>query len=337
MKDNYQLAVLTPVHIGDGDSYTRKEYYISDSKGKKYILINRVNLNEYVMSLSSNEQNSFFNNIKTKEFKLESTPKLKKSKIYHTIEDTIVKDNKLEHPTTIESTMKNNENKAYIPGSSIKGSIKTAILYDLLKKENKTLNSSDYDRIVNSEELVNIMSNISISDSNSALNMKTIQPKSITLLEKNEKSSHKDDKKSGMYNAIECIDNENLKFNLQLSNLNIDYIKECLYNFNKEYIEHELNFYSKIKTKENNNAKRVINWYNQLNKFNTLESPLIRIGGSTGLLSTTIALHMKIYNRNVFLYNFKDKDGNPVSINFPKIRKITPNDKPFGWCRLKTL
>ena len=331
MEYNYRLFALTPVHVGNGDSYTKKEYYLVDRKDKNIKLINRINLDKYVKSLNEIEQQKFFYNIKNEKFTLSSKDEnIKKSKIYSSIENTITEKNKLKHPTTINAAIKNNQFKAYIPGSSIKGSIKTAIIYNYLKKE-KPVKKEDYENICNSKEIENIMKNIKISDSSIAINIYTIQPKPLTLKSKSDKRRNDDDKKQGMYNAIECVYKANLDINIKLDDMSIDYIKECLYHFNKDYIEHELDFYSKIGTN-----KSIINIYNLLKEKNTKESPLIRIGGSTGLLSTTIGLHMKLNNLNEYKKTYI-KDSNKYDEEFPKIRKITPNNMPFGWCRLKSI
>jgi len=328
MEYNYRLHLFTPVHIGDGTSYTKKEYYlITENKdGKEITLINRVNLNQYIKSLSSEEQDKILIEIKKEDFKLPAT---KDFNLYFS-EKVPQNSKKEKHPTIIESTIKDIEFQPYIPGSSIKGSIKTAILYDQLKKY-RVSTQKDYEKICNNYNQLNFK--ISISDTSTANYIKTIQPLPITLEGEKEKAKNKDPKKSGMYNALECIPmNNNLDFNIKVENININYIKECLYYFNHDYIEHELGFYKKI-----GRNQEIINEYAILKDKNTKEEPLIRIGGSTGLLSTTIGLHMKNNNINLFTNLFKDKDGNPVDENFPKIRKITPDIKPFGWCRLKSL
>lgn len=330
MKYNYRLSVLTPVHIGDGTSYTKKEYYITNGNlgDKKVKLINRVNLNKYIQSLSSEEQDKILFEIKKYDFKL---PNIKQFKLYHSVEEFSNKSESDEkHPTTIESTIKDNKLQSYIPGSSIKGSIKTAIMYDLLEKENVST-KKDYEKVCNfNNDKINL--NISISDSSSAKYIKTVQPLSITLKGKNEKAKNDDSKKSAMYNALECIPQKNnLNFNIQTNENNINHIKECLYYFNYDYIDHELEFYSKIGTNKN-----LIKIYNQLKNLNTKESPLIRIGGSTGLLSTTIGLHMKLNNPDEYKKVYI-KDVKKYNEEFPKIRKITPQQIPFGWCKLKTI
>ena len=332
MKYNYSLSVITPVHVGDGDSYTKKEYYLTPREDKKPIkFINRINLNTYIDNLFEEEQDKFFHDIKDENFQLKKNKfNIEKSKVYHSIENTIKKNGKLAHPTTIDSMIKNNQNKAYIPGSSIKGSIKTAITYDFLKKENNQLKKEDYNTIVKSNKIQDLMSRIIISDTTTAKNLYTIKPKSITLKGKNDKRCNDDDKKQDMYNAIECIKKDKLNLNIQLKNIKMDKIKKTLYYFSYDYIEHELNFYSKIK-----NSEKTIKCYEHLKKNNTEDYPLIRIGGSTGLLSTTIALHIKNNNINLYKTLFKDKDGKDVDENFPKIRKLTANNQPFGWCRLR--
>ena len=210
--------------------------------------------------------------------------------------------------------------------------MKTAIIYDFLEKENKLSTRKDYENVCNKEEIKDIMSKISISDSSTVPHLKTIQPVPVTFKTKDHKPKNDDDKKQRMYNAIECIYKSNLDLTMKLDDVNIEKIKECLYYFSYDYIEHEKDFYSKIE-----NGEKIINYYNKLKEYNTRDSPLIRIGGSTGLLSTTIGLHMKNNNLELYKKTFKNKDGKNVDENFPKIRKLTTNKMPFGWCRFKSL
>lgn len=330
MDYNYNLSILTPVHIGDGTSYTNKEYYTSNgrkSDGTIVPLLNRVDLNKYMMFLSSEEQDRLLYEIKKDDFKLDN---IKDYRLYYSIEEfKQLNDDKDKHPTTIESTIKDINYRPFIPGSSIKGSIRTTIIYNFLDKERRLSSKEEYEEACKKPEITETMSKIIISDSSTTNNtIKTVQPLSITLKGKNDKARTDDGKKSGMYNALECIPLSKLDINIQLDNIDMDYIKECLYYFNYDYIEHEIEFYSKIDKKH-----EIIKNYKNLKGKNTKESPLIRIGGSTGLLSTTIGLHMKLNNLNLYKKTYI-KDFKKYNEEYPKIRKITPKNMPFGWCKL---
>jgi len=361
MKYNYKLEILTPTHIGDGTSYSNKEYYISNAKLNKtepVKLINKVNLTEYIKSISPAQQEDFLeklsqnttNNDKSNGFDfekyVEEHPRIKNFYDYKTIEVSkkTNKDENIKHPTRIDSTITDINNKAYIPGSSIKGAIRTAIIYEYLDRENNLKSQQDYEIIVNNNEIEKIMINMSISDSSEYKNpIRTVQILPFTLTQENDNSKTKDENKEDMYNAIECICTSKLNIQIQLTEenpVNMDYIKRCLFLFNYDYIDHELTFFKKMLKKEKDINKqkqieRIIEFYNRLKQENTKETPLIRLGGSTGLLSTCIGLHMKNNNPDLYKKTYI-KDKEKINEEYPKVRQITPNNQAFGWCKLKS-
>ena len=108
-----KLKIISPIHIGTGNEYSNSEFIHSrgkNKKGDKLNLIKRINLQEYYKDLSSDKKDKFLVNL-TNNLSLEEFDKKINNKYlrYRTID------------------------KAYIPGSSIKGSIKTALLYNELK------------------------------------------------------------------------------------------------------------------------------------------------------------------------------------------------------------
>jgi len=367
MNYNYNLEVITPTHIGDGNSYSNKEYFTSQAKLNKtreVTVINKLNLTEYLKNISSEQQDKFLeklshftiDNKDKREFNFESYIKeqntIKKYIEYKTIEEI----KKEKHPTRIDSTIKNINYKAYIPGSSIKGTIKTAIIYDYLDKENPTT-IADYKYICKSPEIEKIMSNISISDSSEYKNnIRTVQIMPFTLIKEGDNKKINDTNKGDMYNAIECIYPYNLNIELKITDEDIitdEYMKKALRLFNYDYIQHEIKFFTKMHENEKDiNKKRnilnIIEFYESLKEKNTNDSPLIRLGGSTGLLSTTIGLHMKNNNPNLYHEIYKSNDNkrnqkpgrntkNNKNEEYPKVRQITPNYNAFGWCKLSSI
>ncbi|MBQ6218764.1 MAG: type III-A CRISPR-associated RAMP protein Csm5 [Methanosphaera sp.] len=376
MKYNYNLSVLTPTHIGDGSSYSNKEYYVKEDNlyykinnkrsSRKVNYIFKLNLNEYLKNISPENQEDFLNKLSKNtinnqekeeiafEKYIEKHPDIIKYYDYKTIEITKkVENDGIKHPTRINSTIKNTNNKAYIPGSSIKGAIRTAIIYDYLDKKNPR-NQRDYEIICNCPEIDEIMKNISISDSSEYKNnIRTVQILPFTLTQEDDKNSNRDEKKGDMYNAIECIYNPynlNVEITLYEDNpLTMEYIQDCLRLFNYDYIDHELTFFEEMYNKEKDENKKdninhIIQFYEDLKGKNTKTAPLIRLGGNTGLLSKCIGLHMKNNYPNLYkqIYNDKNnpkkkKDNNNKNGEYPKVRQITPNNTAFGWCQLKSL
>lgn len=112
--------------------------------------------------------------------------------------------------------------------------------------------------------------------------------------------------------------------------LDIDYIKDVLYNFSMDYIEYEQDFIDTY------NIDFLKDYYKQLARENTPDSPLIRVGLGSGFMQTTI--NMKTKNEDPMLYKKVQKIAhkNSYDYEFPKSRKITAKTKkPLGWIKLR--
>ena len=125
-----KLKIISPIHIGSGNEYNNSEFIhapAKNKKGEKFTLIKRINLQEYYKDLPNDKKDKFLvnltNNISLKEFDNKISNKYLRYKTLDKTKNT---------PTTIKETIKTLD-EAYIPGSSIKGSIKTALLYNELE------------------------------------------------------------------------------------------------------------------------------------------------------------------------------------------------------------
>ncbi|MDR2967898.1 MAG: type III-A CRISPR-associated RAMP protein Csm5 [Methanobacteriaceae archaeon] len=126
-----KIQTLTPVHIGSGNKYSPSEYVSPELKNKKgniIHLIRRINFDKYYSSLSDDKKDEFLENITNFNFKLNEFDSEipKKFKRYNSINKTSNKFPKeiIEHIRTLD--------ELFIPGSSLKGAIKTAIVYNLI-------------------------------------------------------------------------------------------------------------------------------------------------------------------------------------------------------------
>ncbi len=137
-REKIKIKILTPVHIGwsEAKNLSAKEFFVEDNKVKiigtnkfiKYIIENNL-FDEYVSKLSKN--------------KLITT--LKELNIYEKRND-FVKDvislnrnlsmQEIKNMSNIVTFIKDQDNKIYIPGSSIKGLIVKAIEYNYILKNN---------------------------------------------------------------------------------------------------------------------------------------------------------------------------------------------------------
>ena len=121
--------------------------------------------------------------------------------------------------------------------------------------------------------------------------------------------------------------------------IDIDFIKQSIYNFSSDYIDYELEFCKKHKL---NNLAR---FYRICKKSNSKDKPLLKIGHGSGFLATTISLKIKQYGFDYFNLVKKNTKGRKSKSDFPITRKIITQkvnvngkpssmDKTIGWCQL---
>jgi CRISPR type III-A-associated RAMP protein Csm5 len=129
-----KIRTLSPIHIGSGNKYSTAEYVSpkakSKSKDKNVQLLRRVNFDKYYSKLSDDKVDEFLENITNYNFKLEEFDSNipKEFKRYDCINKTSNKspNEVVEHIRTID--------ELFIPGSSLKGAIKTALFYNKISR-----------------------------------------------------------------------------------------------------------------------------------------------------------------------------------------------------------
>jgi len=131
MKSKIKLESLTPIHIGSGSKYGPLEYYIknnklvrvdfyricSDPSFKKY--------NERVIRAALDNRKEFISNL---------VPDLAESHTLYSLDSKLGSIEGLEIREQIKTNL-----RPYIPGSSLKGSILTAMAYDYFKSHQEEL------------------------------------------------------------------------------------------------------------------------------------------------------------------------------------------------------
>lgn len=127
------LTTLSPIHIGSGKSYSCCEFVPAKAKSKGQIvkIIKRVNLTNYYSSLSDDRKDTFLASLTNSNFELKQfDKKIKKDFVrYQCIDNS-----RVDSINEVQEHIKTSD-KLYIPGSSIKGAIRTAIFYDLLTED----------------------------------------------------------------------------------------------------------------------------------------------------------------------------------------------------------
>jgi len=282
------FRVLTPVHISSGQILTKYEFIIKGSKFQFYSfdeIINYIDSKKNAESLFKFGLEGFFKhhnlNIKpTYEIPFHGRPK---DKVYEFI--------KL-------------GNKVYIPGSSIKGAIRTAYLYKMIKNDNnlrskflELIRSRNFRDFYNfyrdiEKKIDDTFRKILISDSeffkpSDCLKVVEIKHKNLSL-------------------AIEVL-RENFEFKIDIKFMD---------NNLKNQVDNAISEFSKDLV----NYLKSIGIYNSLT--NLENKKLIRLGRFKGYFSNTIMLILFYFDKNLY-EKYKKR-------TFWK----TINDQPLGFCEV---
>lgn len=358
---NCTLETKSPVIVAAGSEYQYgpQEYIFTKGKlnGNLVDLVKKIDITKYYKSLDEDKKEELLSNLLDSDFNLDeyfkSNTDIKNYDYYSSVSMCKTRLNKeiMEHVKTM--------NKLYIPGSSLKGALTTAILYDNItindvedtvrknylnkKKYNDILRNYFSSKKGNSAQK-NIMRFIQISDTNllkipRIYDIQSIQVKPydyeyykrggiVTTYYETIEQNSKLNCDITIKKDKEILNRLNLKEKGKI--LDIDYIKDVLYNFSMDYIEYEQDFIDTY------NIDFLKNYYKQLARENTPDSPLIRVGLGSGFMQTTI--NMKTKNEDPMLYKKVQKIAhkNSYDYEFPKSRKITAKTKkPLGWIKLR--
>lgn len=329
------LETLTPVHIGSGDVIEPYEYVITDR-------LHKINLGKFISSLSPEEREEFLevsstDMVRTRKF-IKEKARLSEISEYSTGvsgDARSIYEDKLDDPENILSiqTFIKTGGKPFIPGSSVKGTIRTAMLYSSLDKPavylDKDIEKQVFDFKNPQDDPFRVLK---VSDSlpfeYKALvlhNVKTyttkkyVAPKQLTasgyniLLEATN---------SYFTNNILRISHdlridEDLKRNSEFMDINIESIASSCNEFYSKVLENELEFF------ESPDVSYAYDTYKQL-KSGFLKirkekgSFLLRLGWGSGYDSTTVNLAKIIPNSKIS-------------------RRLIYEEFPLGWVKAKIM
>lgn len=370
MNSSYKcnLKVLSPVHVSSGEKYTASEYVKSKAKTKKGNVLNiikRMDVSNYFLSLDDDKKEEFLRDLSNPNFNLKDFD----SKIPNTYMKyrAINKSKKEISPTQEISEAIKTLNELYIPGTSIKGAIKSAILYyeiddDLIQdisnnvlRNNGRVDNRSYtnfmNRIFSSRKAPtpaqgDIMKFLQVSDS-STIKSPTIYDVATVMasfrLGHNEFYTRNKHSREPTLSFLECIARgNNLSFEIKNNYdydifkrlgldgkkhlIDMDNIKKAIYVFSRALINFEKEF------AEDYNIDYLYKFYSNLEKQNSLDNPVLKLGAGSGFLSTTIGLKIKKYDENLFDKIKNGTRGKTYDYSFPKSRKITQvGGLPLGW------
>lgn len=386
-KERYQVLidVLTPIHIGSGEIFASSEYIVDDAQFRingeitTKTVIRKIDVIKFFDSLSKTERDVFLNELKNLNFSL-NNPEFNSFSDNLKFKEKFTKKNLKKYGNgtyltcwdmepgvkkDIECATKSND-YLYIPGSSIKGSIRAALFYNLLNLEDipqlmDNINENDFDspieeafssKILDNSAQGSIMRFLQVSDSTVTKQKPIIyEVMPVTLKKPNRRNRNRFKESPFAKRYLECI-KPNRRFSTIISTnltdivenelgldeiskcLDFKFIKESLYNFADDLLHHEVGFCQK------NGLNDLADSYNQIWEQNSFKEPLLLLGSTTGFHSKSIYLKIKDHDEKYgtrYLKDFeKHLDFNfPRNWDFPKARRFTKIDNlPLGWSKL---
>ena len=338
---NYKLRTITPIHVSSGNKLQKTfDFMVFRDR------VNVLSFDKFLASLTEKESSLLEKLIEQENYENIYKDINKPIESYSKYSLRLLANNN-DKPREISEHIKTILNKkgdygAYIPGSTVKGFIRFAILFKILSHEansvcekwpNVSSNVSRLEEgIFSINNYLKLMTFFKVFDSDPIgiehLEVRNVEVRNfVTLFPRRSISEYAELIKEDTETYISIKDNE---FEEKLKKLGIkseqdEYIKkikdwkEACYELSKSIIEHEIEFFS--------NNKEIKSFYEELKDQNKPESPLLRIGKYKGKISQTLIL-------------LKDRirciDG-----SYPKTRRVTENKigydqvKPIGWVKLE--
>ena len=347
--NRYSLEIISPVHIGSGNKYSNKEFIIKDK------LLTRVEIGKIYETIENDNAKDDFilfleePGMTLKDFIGNDVPKNSRLYTANLPNEKILSE--------ISEFIKTN-NISFIPGSSIKGAIRTTFLYYMINENdiNELRYALQYrqntdvilDKIISgntkNSSYSDLLKFLQISDSNYIDKLEIICEQTLEAMYNGWNWYKRNNNIVQTY--IETIpmdlkiegdiainSNDELLKILGLhdkgKNLSFDKIKEIIYTFSRDLINYELEFAKKY------NIDFLSTFYEKIQKLNSKDSPLLKIGHGTGFMATTIGLKLK-NDHQLFEKIRMSTRGKTYQYEFPKTRKIDIEKHiPLGWCKLE--
>jgi CRISPR type III-A-associated RAMP protein Csm5 len=329
---NYKLKTITPVHVSSGNKLQKTfDFMVFRDR------VNVLSFDKFLASLTEKESSLLEKLIEQENYENIYRDINKPIESYSKYSLRLLANNN-DKPREISEHIKTILNKkgdygAYIPGSTVKGFIRFAILFKILSDEANSVcekwpNVSRLEEgIFSINNYLKLMTFFKVFDSD-PIGIEHLEVRNVvTLFSRRSISEYAELIKENTETYISIKDNE---FEEKLKKLGIkseqdEYIntikdwKRACYELSNSIIEHEIEFFS--------NNKEIKSFYEELKDQNKPESPLLRIGKYKGKISQTLIL-------------LKDRirciDG-----SYPKTRRVTENKigydqvKPIGWVKLE--
>jgi len=356
----YKIETVSPIHIGNGNSYSALDSVFTDTY---FYAIDMDALFRRLQEIGTEKIEKITADIESGRSLSENIRGIIEPKDVkrYTIKLSMQNRNDRKHIRGVQEFIKDANNGVYLPGSEIKGAIRTAILYRLL------LDEANYNQL--KKALINIKQRESRTIGDAKEGDRWAKKRLGKVLRNMAKEveqllrGKKDDAKYDLLKLIQVSDSSTYNpNNLEIQHINSfgsrgkhAYVealpKGAKFNgsFNitknlwllgelglgnrafllseEEVLEscYGLSAYllkNEIDYYRNHHEHQISDFYQQLQEENTKKNPLIRIGQGQGFLSTTITLAVK--NKDPDLYEVVRLGTRGISYpyKFPKTRRI---------------
>jgi CRISPR-associated protein Csm5 len=352
----YHLEVKSPLYIGSGGTYSEAEYIVKDQE------VWRIEINVLFPQFSQFQQRELIDSLENPNFKLADFLQCNHTPL----------DRAILYKVRYQGASPSNEiyefiktkRRPYLPGSSLKGAIRTAVLYALLgnreleelgrilndrnkrrlKRDVKQLLDRTFSRQSRKTANYDLLKFLQISDTAPLANLKIYSVKSLEVTETRTFGWYGRGK-APLELFQECMDvgakcsgefhltydsERHRSLNLQdrAQFLEESRLLEAIHTFSQDLIQYELGFAAKY------HIPFLTRFYEQLARENSPKTPLLKLGGGAGFLATTVALKLK-QDPALFEKVRQIKRGKSYRFEFPKTRRIAMGrEMPLGWVKL---
>ncbi|MGC8816038.1 MAG: type III-A CRISPR-associated RAMP protein Csm5 [bacterium] len=341
-KLKFKLKILTPLAITTGNKLLNNVDFFIDKN-----IIHFINFDKLLSKLSEDKIILLSNYLETDPSQINLNNFISVNDIPQIIKYSVSINNlNINNSNNVKEIIEhiknymNKENKVvygvYIPSSSIKGAIRTSIIYSILKEnfqkyKDIIIKDRNYweSKILDTKDK-KLLTYLKISDSNIIDASKALYVKNVILFNSSRRINEfieliKENTEFEISIDIDKLTNEvenKIEKDKKIIIQKLKNFKLALYEFSKDLIQYEKLYFKK------KNLMSVISKYEQLEKQNTPESPLIRIGRHTGKLSKTIILLLQNNQLNL----------PKVDLSLPKTRRLIEENQnnftPLGWVKL---
>lgn len=354
-----EIELLSPLHIGNGKELTPIDYFVRDNYVVVYNLSKLLNddqnfCNGFFREVEAKNRTLFLDYILDEQKKNDTRYYLYTAEISETLARTLYNEiQRKGNRANIFEFIKTPQNQPYIPGSSIKGAIRTAISYSILKNNLNLKNElisklwQEKGRIINKlifqgenlDAKKDILRGVSISDSSSLPpdgNLKIEIAKRLSSRKILGFSNYYEVLKIGTKLTCEISIYSSLLKNLESP---FEITKESIIRycneFSKDLIEQEITYFSNHRERLNT----IINFYHNLKqRINNLKSNqcILCLGQGGGFYKKTIATLLENtqgFNYAEFIRRFgKRNQGRELQRTS---RVILQENTVLGWVEVR--